>query len=227
MPEEKINILFFSVDRNYAQLLADYLSAQQMSVDVLTDVELALDNFTRNYYHLCLIDNSYSVEQGLSVVRQMRQINPMMPLLVMSTRQDKQDILHGYEAGCDEYIVIPQSAEVITCKIRSWLRRLTSDLQDKVFEFASFRFDTATQMLISPQRTTCLSGKQSEILRLLVENKGKVVERRTILRRVWKDDNIFASRSLNVFITQLRGILSSDPTVEIHSIRGRGYRLTC
>ena len=227
MPEEQINILFFSVDGNYAQLLADYLSAQQMSVDVVTNAELTLDNFARNYYHLCLIDNSYSLEQGLSVVRQMRQINPMIPLLVLSTRQDKQDIIYAYEAGCDEYIVIPQSAEIITCKIRSWLRRLTADLQDKVFEFASFRFDTATQTIVSPQGSVCLSGKQAEVLRLLVENAGKVVERRTILRRVWKDDNVFVSRSLNVFITQLRSILSSDSSVEIRSVRGRGYRLTC
>ncbi len=223
---DSVSILFFSTDRNYAELLAENLLREQMRVQVVADAELALDNFARNYYDLCIIDCSAARSQGLSVVSQMRQMNTMMPLLVLSTRQDKQDIIEGYDAGCDEYIVIPIATDVLVRKLRSWLRRLQLRQPDKVYRFASCVFDSSLQTLaVGDQPAVVLSVKQSEVLRILADSIGQLVERKTILRQVWKDDSVFASRSLNVFISSLRNILSADDRVELRGLRGRGYRL--
>lgn len=207
-------------------MLAEVLRGHEMNVEVVSNVDLALDNYSRNHYHLCIVDDSSATAQGQTLVQRMRELNVMMPILLLSVRQDKQDIVNGYETGCDEYITLPQSAEVIACKIRSWLRRELLDSPDKTYHFASFDFDTALQTLSANGKTMILSNKQSGVLRLLVENEGRVVDSKTILRRVWQDDTTFAARSLSVFVTKLRALLSEDKSVEIKNLRGKGYRLT-
>lgn len=219
-------LLLLSQDVNYSALLAETLSARQFRVDSVSVSDIAVERLRKQHYDICIIDANNARAVALQTVRDIRDYNNAIPILLLSLRNERDDIVEGYRAGCSEYVLSPCPVDVMICKLQSWLRTLdvTHD-NDATLTFGQCLLDTNTCTLTCDDKSYNLSYRQAGILQLLVTNRGRLVDKRTILRRLWHDDNVFAARSLNVYISGLRRLLAADNNLRIVSIRNKGYRL--
>lgn len=224
---DKLQIMILATDLNYASLLNDNLVEHGFIVDTTANMRLALERIRLRNYDLVLFDTGTAYASALQTLRDIREFNEHVPVLLLSGKNEKDMILDAYRYGCDEYVLTPVSVDVLVCKINSWIRRTKEPETDDTtpLQIGSFTFFPQEQVLVNGEDRRRLSNKQSRLLLLLAVNHNTIVERRIILRRVWKDDSVFAARSLSVFISQLRKILSDIDGVTIEGVTGKGYGL--
>ena len=155
-------------------------------------------------------------------------INPEMPIIFLTAKSMKEDVLEGFSVGADDYMTKPFSMEELISRIEAILRRTQGSGQQykqTEFEIGKFHFDANKQLLILDGKSVKLTTKESELLKLLCNNANNVLERNFALKSIWIDDNYFNARSMDVYITKLRKYLKDDPSVEILNIHGKGYKL--
>ncbi|MCQ2310926.1 MAG: response regulator transcription factor [Paludibacteraceae bacterium] len=219
----KPSILLCEDDQTLAALTAEHLRGLGYTVDCCDNGQEGLDNLLSHSYDLCLLDIMMPEKTGLEVLTELREVNTKMPVIIVSQRADKEDIIAGYKAGCNDYVTKPFSMDVLVCKVESFLRlmNLVDDNTETTFQLGTLSFNSVNQLL----NTKKLSGRESDLLLLLCQKRGQTVERSLILKALWKRDNYFSSRSLSVYINHLRHYLSADPKVHIFAVHGRGYKL--
>ena len=136
------------------------------------------------------------------------------------------DVVNGFRLGANDYIRKPFSIEELIVRIENVLKNRSTALTEEAEEVAigQYAFNIKRQTLNHGPESKKLSYRESELLRLLYENRDKIVERSEILTLLWGSDSFFNSRNLDVYITKLRSYLRQDPTIEIITIKGIGYR---
>lgn len=155
-------------------------------------------------------------------------LNTDVPIIFLTAKSMKDDILQGFKVGADDYLSKPFSMEELLFRIEAILRRTSGNAATQdVYTLGIFKFDTQKQQLIntSNENLIKLTTKESELLKLLCINANKVLERNIALKTIWVDDNYFNARSMDVYITKLRKHLKEDPSVEIINVHGKGYKL--
>lgn len=228
MNEEKVRILLAEDDENLGSLLREYLQAKSYDTHWLTDGEKAYRSFKKNKYDICILDIMMPVKDGFTLAREIRIIDPEVPVIFLTAKSLKDDVLEGFSIGADDYITKPFSMEELLFRIEAILRRTRGQgTQNKqtVFEIGKYHFDANKQILSKEEEIQKLTTKESELLQLLCSNANKVLERNFALKTIWVDDNYFNARSMDVYITKLRKYLKGDPSVEIMNIHGKGYKL--
>lgn len=152
--------------------------------------------------------------------------NVDVPIIFLTARNVKEDVLQGFKLGADDYLTKPFSMEELIMRIEAILRRTSgeSPVLD-VYKLGRYKFDTQKQQLIDGEDVIKLTTKESDLLKLLCANANKVLERDYALKTIWDDNNYFNARSMDVYITKLRKHLKDDPTVEIINVHGKGYKL--
>lgn len=168
------------------------------------------------------------VKDGFSFVNDLRKINKLVPVIYLTARNQKEDIIRGYKSGADDYVTKPFDSEVLLHKINAVLQRSNqqrSKQQTSEFSFGKFTFSPGERTLQSPAGTSRLSPRESELLNMLLNNKGQLIDRSTILNTIWGDDSYFNNRSLDVYITKLRKRFNGDGSVVIESLYGSGVKL--
>ena len=228
MNEEKIRILLAEDDENLGSLLREYLQAKSYDTHWLTDGEKACKSFQKNKYEICILDIMMPVKDGFTLAREIRIIDPEVPIIFLTAKSMKDDVLEGFSIGADDYITKPFSMEELLFRIEAILRRTHGKgTQNKqtVFEIGRYRFDANKQVLALDEETHKLTTKESELLKLLCNNANNVLEGNFALKTIWVDDNYFNARSMDVYITKLRKYLKGDSSVEIMNIHGKGYKL--
>ena len=228
MSEEKTRIMLAEDDENLGSLLREYLQAKSYDTHWLTDGEKAYNSFKKNKYDICILDIMMPVKDGFTLAREIRIIDPEVPVIFLTAKSMKDDVLEGFSIGADDYITKPFSMEELLFRIEAILRRTRGKgIQSKqaVFEIGQFHFDANKQVLALGDETQKLTTKESELLKLLCNNANNVLERNFALKTIWVDDNYFNARSMDVYITKLRKYLKGDPSVEIMNIHGKGYKL--
>ena len=226
--DTKIKILLAEDDENLGMLLKEYLIAKGYSTDLYPDGETAYHGFMRNHYNLCLLDVMMPKKDGFSLAKDIRLVNADIPIIFLTAKNLKEDVIEGFKLGADDYMTKPFSMEELIFRIEAILRRITNENQNSdqsVFQIGLFSFDARKQLLIHGDEEIKLTTKESELLRLLATNANKVLERNYALKAIWIDDNYFNARSMDVYITKLRKHLKDDPSVEIINIHGKGYKL--
>ena len=227
MNEEKVRILLCEDDENLGMLLREYLQTKGYDCDLQPDGEAGYKVFTRNKYDLCVLDVMMPKKDGFTLASDIRNINSEVPIIFLTAKSMKEDILQGFKLGADDYLSKPFSMEELLSRIESILRRVrgkrTSDII--MFTIGKFTFDSQKQTLLFDGETRKVTTKESELLRLLAANANNVLERNYALKTIWEDDNYFNARSMDVYITKLRKILKDDPDVAIINIHGKGYKL--
>jgi two-component system OmpR family response regulator len=135
--------------------------------------------------------------------------------------------VNGFKIGADDYITKPFDTELLLYKIQAVLKRSTVDESESItqFELGSFSFDAKLRMLKGPDSSERLSPKESELLRMLCEFKNDVLPRQKALLEIWKNDDYFTKRSMDVYIAKIRKHLKADESIIIENIHGAGYRL--
>lgn len=228
--ETKAKLLLAEDDENLGLLLKEYLIAKGYNTDLYGDGEVAYAGFKKHEYHLCILDIMMPKKDGISLARDIRLINQEIPIIFLTAKNLKEDVLEGFKIGADDYITKPFSMEELIFRIEAILRRTSQEGKgpdQAIYKLGRYTFDPRKQILINEgeDEPVKLTTKESELLRLLCNNANKVLERNFALKTIWIDDNYFNARSMDVYITKLRKHLKDEPSVEIINVHGKGYKL--
>ncbi len=223
-----IKILLAEDDDNLGILLRNYLTAKNYETVLFINGKLALNAFPSGSFGLCILDIMMPEMDGLTLAKEIRLLDPEIPLLFLSAKNQKEDILEGFKLGADDYITKPFSMEELLYRIEAIVRRTTAPLparKEGFFTIGGYSFDPLKQILVFKDQTIKLTTKESELLDLLCRHGNEILERNFALKTIWIDDNYFNARSMDVYITRLRKYLKKDPSVKILNVHGRGYKL--
>jgi len=225
--DQQPKILLCEDDENLGMLLREYLQAKGLLVDLMPDGEAGLKAFTKDKYDLCVLDVMMPKKDGFSLAQDIRNLNSEMPIIFLTAKSMKEDILEGFKIGADDYIAKPFSMEELMFRMEAILRRVKGKKAKdvSVYNIGNFIFDTQKQLLSLDGKDVKLTTKESELLTLLAANANNILERNYALKTIWIDDNYFNARSMDVYITKLRKHLKDDPSVGIINIHGKGYKL--
>lgn len=221
-------ILLAEDDSNLGILLRNYLTAKNYETLLYINGSLALEAFLKETFELCILDIMMPEMDGLTLAKEIRSIKPDMPIIFLTAKNQKDDIIEGFKSGADDYITKPFSMEELLYRIEAILRRSVGKVVRKKGEpyiIGGYTFDPLIQQLVFEDRQIRLTTKESELLELLCHHGNNVLERNFALKTIWIDDNYFNARSMDVYITRLRKYLKKDPSVKILNVHGRGYKL--
>jgi len=225
--DDKLRILLCEDDENLGMLLREFLQAKGFSADLYPDGDAGYKAFIKGKYDLCVLDVMMPKKDGFTLAQEIRNVNTEVPIIFLTAKSLKEDILTGFNIGADDYITKPFSMEELVSRIGAILRRVKGkkDRDITMYKIGKFTFDTQKQTLNAEGKTQKLTTKESELLALLCAHVNEVLERNYALKAIWIDDNYFNARSMDVYITKLRKHLKDDPSVEIINIHGKGYKL--
>jgi len=229
MEQVKSKILLVEDDTNFGKVLKNYLELNDFVVELARDGILGLAAFKREKFDLCILDVMMPNLDGFSLGEEIRNIDPDVPLFFLTAKNMKEDILHGYKLGADDYILKPFDSEVLLHKIKAILKRneafMAEQNENIEFDFGKFHFNSKLRELKIGDTMFNLSPKENDLLRMLCEFKNDLLPRELALKRIWGSDTYFNGRSMDVYIAKLRKYLKEDEGVEIVNIHGNGFRL--
>lgn len=222
MNEQRTHILLADDDINLSTVLADYLHNAGFLVDTVHDGKSALEAIRSSAYDLCLLDINMPQANGFEVLRDLNRTSNELPVIVLSARQAREDIIRAFELGCDDYVTKPFSMDILICRIKAVIRRAQKGgkNEETIFKLGNKVFDS-THQTIDGQH---LSGRESDLLLMLCRHMNQLVDRHVLLVSLWKTDDYFTSRSLSVYINHLRSFLE-DTDVQILGVHKKGYKL--
>ena len=224
-----IEILLVEDEVNLGNLLAEYLRAKGYEVTLCTDGKQGWEAYRRKKFGLIVLDVMMPVKDGFTLAQEIRQRDSATPIVFLTARSMKQDVLKGLGIGADDYITKPFSMEELLLRINAVLRRThgaEAPVEDPPsFEIGGSSFEPKRQLLRTPEGERRLTTKESELLRLLCIHRDQVLERAEALNMIWGNDSYFSGRSMDVYIAKLRKYLREDPSLEIINVHGKGFRL--
>lgn len=223
-----IRILLAEDDSNLGILLKNYLTAKNYETTLMVNGILALEAFPLRSFSLCILDIMMPEMDGLTLAKEIRKINSEVPIIFLTAKNQKEDIIDGFISGADDYITKPFSMEELIYRIEAILRRTTAPpviKKTKSYVIGNYSFYPLKQLLYYKDQPVKLTTKESELLELLCQQGNEILERNYALRTIWIDDNYFNARSMDVYITRLRKYLKKDPAVKILNVHGKGYKL--
>lgn len=227
MSDNGIKILVVEDDPNLGNLLRDYLNAKGHDATLCVDGQLGYERFTKDHFDFLILDVMMPVKDGLTLAREIRSIDNKVPILFLTAKSMKEDTIQGFNAGADDYMTKPFSMEELLARMSAILRRSGTPTagNKQMFDIGKFTFDFQQQLLLLGKDSQKLTTKESELLKLLANNKNEVLERNAALKAVWGDDNYFSGRSMDVYIAKIRKYLKKDPNVQIINVHGTGFKL--
>ena len=225
--EDKLKILLCEDDENLGMLLREYLQAKGYMAELCPDGDAGYKAFMKTKFDICVLDVMMPKRDGFTLAQEIRQSNPDMPIIFLTAKTLKEDILEGFKLGADDYITKPFSMEELVLRIEAILRRVRGkkSKESSVYHIGRFVFDTQKQLLTIGDKQTKLTTKENELLALLCSHANEILQRDFALKTIWIDDNYFNARSMDVYITKLRKHLKDDDQIEIINIHGKGYKL--
>ncbi len=229
MNDLKINILLAEDDLNLGFLLVEFLESHGYQVKLYRDGESALKGYKAGSFNFCIFDVMLPKLDGFNLAKSVRGINPNIPVIFLTARSMKADKLKGYDLGADDYITKPFDEDELLCRIKAVMNR--TDLSDASciyrFRIGSYEFDFTNQALRLGSDIRRLTSREADVLHLLCSSKNNIVKREQILTAIWGENDYFAGRSLDVFISKLRKYFADDPSVRIENIPKVGFLLSC
>jgi len=222
---KKTKVLYVEDEIFLARIVMDTLRDRGYEVIHESDGGNALQKFTDEKPDVCVLDIMLPNKDGFSIADEIRLKDSLVPIIFLSAKSQPSDVINGFKLGGNDYIRKPFSIEELIVRIENVLKTKEEPLpeQEEVI-IGQYTFNILRQTLNSPFEQRKLSYRESELLRLLYENRDKIVERSEILTLLWGSDSFFNSRNLDVYITKIRNYLKNDPGIEIITIKGIGYR---
>ena len=223
-------ILLVEDDPNFGTVLKDYLMLNDYNVSLAKDGLEGLIMFKNDDFDICILDVMMPRKDGFSLAKDIRATNKEVPIIFLTAKTMKEDVLKGYEVGADDYLNKPFDSEVLLYKIKAILQRkeidVSTDDEQHEFQIVKFHLNSKLRHLtFEGKETRKLSPKENKLLKMLVLHLNDLMPRELALTKIWRDDNYFTSRSMDVYIAKLRKYLKEDPSVEIINIHGEGFRL--
>lgn len=224
---EKNQIFLVEDDLSFGSVLKSYLEIYDFKVTWVDDGKYAFDRFRTGNFSICILDVMLPHVDGFTIATEIRKINKDIPMVFLTAKALKEDILRGYNVGADDYITKPFDTDVLLAKILAIIKRQTLQPLDNrdIFTIGEYQFDSKLRILLRNAVKQKLSPKEADLLKMLCQSENELLPRETALRKIWGDDGYFTARSMDVFVTKLRKFLAEDPKIEIKNIHGSGFLL--
>ena len=224
------NILLVEDDPNFGIVLRDYLNLNSFQVTLAKNGMEGFDKYKKGDYYLCILDVMMPYKDGYTLAKEIREDNTSVPIIFLTAKSMKEDVLQGYKVGADDFLNKPFDSEVLLAKIKTLLKRKSSQTtvsqKQTDFQIGDFHLNAKLRFLTYKKEDPIkLSPKENDLLKLLALHLNDLMPRELALTQIWRDDNYFTSRSMDVYIAKLRKYLKQDPKVEILNIHGEGFRL--
>lgn len=220
--------LFYVEDELFlGKIIRESLESRGFDVVMESDGAKATEAFKKANPDICILDVMLPNKDGFTIADEIRQLNEDVPIIFLTAKTQTEDVVKGFSLGGNDYIRKPFSMEELIVRVQNALR-IRPDENKKLtggsVNIGKYTFHINRQLLTREKEERKLSYRESELLKLLIENRDRIIGRRDILNLLWGNDSFFNSRNLDVYITKLRGYLKDDPALEIITIKGVGYR---
>ena len=230
MKNQTKKILIVEDDPNFGKILKEYLTLNDYEIVLAKNGIEGFEKFNKSDFDLCILDIMMPYKDGFTLAKEIREKNDEVPIFFLTAKHLKEDVLKGFKIGGDDYMTKPFDSEVLLAKIKATLNRnkksFTPDNDIFEFDFSDFNFNSKLRILTYKHGEDIkLSPKENQLLRLLVLHVNDLLPREKALNKIWRDDNYFTSRSMDVYIAKLRKYLVRDKKVQILNIHGEGFRL--
>jgi len=223
----KPHIFLVEDDLSFGAVLKSYLEINDFEVDWVDDGQHALPRFHKASFDICILDVMLPNVDGFTIGAEIRKINSAVPILFLTAKNLRDDVLKGYRIGADDYITKPFDTEVLIFKLKAILKRQSGGVvkEPDFYQIGSYLFDFKLRTIEHERIKQKLSPKEAELLKMLCDNQNELLPRETALRQIWGDDGYFTARSMDVYLTKLRKLFAEDSSVEIRNIHGSGFML--
>lgn len=222
-------VLVVEDDKNLGKVLTDYLTSKNYLVQLAEDGEIGFDFFTNNDYDIIILDVMMPKKDGFSLAKDIRKMNKDIPIIFLTAKSHKENIIKAFNLGADDYLTKPFSIEELLLRMDAVLKRTVKidkiELDDN-FIIGSYTFHHNQNLLISSSGTkNKLTTKENDLLKLFCENINSKVDRSLALMKIWGDDSYYNARSMDVYIAKLRKYLREDKKIDLKTIHGFGFKL--
>ena len=225
---DSFNILIFSKDYNQGTTIQDSIKAAGYDSQVFDQEEAAYEGFLSRNFTLCIIDHDMDRKETRTLAAMIKSSENIIPVIFLCEHPTREEIALLFSFHADDVIRKPLDAEILQARIKAIQNRYRpqNKKEVKIYLFGKFKFDLSKQLLSIEDKTTKLTTKEADLLTLLCQHANNMIERMYALQVIWKSDNYFSARSMDVYITKLRKLLQDDPTIKIINLHGRGYKLS-
>jgi DNA-binding response OmpR family regulator len=218
-----MRLLIVEDNEELAELLAKGLKTAGYQCDVLSTVDEARAVLAATFYAALILDLGLPDGDGLELLREIRQRDNPVPVLVLTARGGLQDRVHGLRSGADDYLVKPFALEELVARLEAQLRR-PGQLLGSSLRIANLAFDTQNRQASIDDQPQVLSARETAVLELLMRSKGRVVSKKQVEDHIFGHSGDVASNAIEVYVHRLRKQLSErGARVQVHTIRGVGY----
>jgi DNA-binding response OmpR family regulator len=227
-------ILLVEDDQNFGDVLRSYLEMHEYEVTLAVDGMQGLEKFNKGKFDLCIFDVMMPKKDGFTLAEEIREKDKETPIIFLTAKTMKDDVIKGFKLGADDYISKPFNSAELLMRIQAILKRsqAKADPREEIKEFdiGRFHFNFPLRILTfaggtSEEHKDKLSPKEAQLLRMFAINKNDILPRSEALTKIWGEDNYFTARSMDVFVTKLRKYMKLDENIEIVNIHGNGFQL--
>lgn len=217
--DDKLKILLCEDDENLGMLLREFLQAKGFSADLYPDGDAGYKAFLKGKYDLCVLDVMMPRKDGFTLAKEIRAVNGEVPIIFLTAKQLKDDVLEGFKLGADDYITKPFKISEMTARVNAVLRRTQIARRAREAAAATIAGDSALEpqiayqgLRIDPNDKICsldgekiaLTKTELEILAFFLTHRNRIYSREEIIRHVWADDVVVTNRTIDTNITRLR-----------------------
>lgn len=222
----RIKILYAEDELFLGKIVKESLESRGYDVVMEADGGKVTELFKKAAPDICVLDIMLPNKDGFAIADEIRELDKEVPIIFLTAKTQTEDVVKGFTLGGNDYIRKPFSMEELIVRIQNLLKLKISGTAPggDIFPIGKYSFQTTRQILSINKEEKKLSFRESQLLTILCENKEKIIDRRDILNLLWGSDSFFNSRNLDVYITKLRSYLKEDPSIEIITIKGIGYR---
>jgi DNA-binding response OmpR family regulator len=224
----KTKILLVEDDPNLGEILKEYLGVKGFEVTLCRDGEEGWNKYKKDYFQVCILDVMMPRKDGFTLGKEIRKVEENIPIIYLTAKNLKEDVIQGFRIGADDYITKPFSMEELLMRISAILRRTQNQSGKaplKTYAFGAFVLHYDKQQLEGPEGVHKLTSKENELLRLLAASINETVSRSFALKQIWGDDSYFNARSMDVYLSKIRKLLKADGGVQIITLHGEGFKL--
>jgi DNA-binding response OmpR family regulator len=220
-------VLLVEDDPNFGAILKDYLELNDYEVVLAKDGIEGMIEYRKRDFDICVLDVMMPRKDGFTLAKEIKNINADQAIIFLTAKSLKEDMMQGYKVGADDYLTKPFDSDVLLAKIKAIIsRNKRNDLPEQEhYALGNFIFDPKMRVLTGYGEVRKLSPKENELLKLLIQFKNDLLPRSTALLKIWKDDNYFTGRSMDVYIAKLRKYVKPDARIEIQNIHSEGFTM--
>lgn len=224
-------VLLVEDDLNFGRILKDYLELNNYDVVLARNGVEGAEKFNKGDFDICLLDVMMPYKDGFTLAKEIRANDMNVPIIFLTAKSMKDDVVKGYQIGADDYLTKPFDSEVLLLKMKALFQRMEQNgfqlkNENHLFTIGAFNFNAKLRQLsLNNDKPIKLSPKEGSLLHLLILHKNDLMPRELALKKIWKDDTYFTSRSMDVYIAKIRKHLKGDPSIEIINVHGEGFRI--